>query len=235
MKITAINYGSSFLFLIIILLMHFNVYNIKLCKWKPFSVSYDTSRKNICKKYINVLNDMKIFYFIGFGSLLGAVRNEGLIKMDKDIDIIVPISNNYNIFQCNRVINITNTEYDSKYVLLTNDSLLCNRNRLYYSKLLLNYTKGKFKKMKIIKTRITEYTVAIWIANNLYIDYYPIIANEWLYRSYNLCRCKFCGLYTYCLSNAYNIVKIIYGEDFITPKRRKSRLDRNIIRYKVEN
>lgn len=183
MKISNINY---FVYLISFLLLLFicnhirRINNIKICKWKSFSSTYDTTRKKECQKYIQLVNNLNIFYFIGFGSLLGAVRNEGIIKNDTDIDIINPISKNCNLFKCNKKITITDSSLDGRYVLLTNDSLLCNKSRSFYIKVLVDYVMRN-STHKIIKSRITEITAALHIIEDLYNDFYPIIANEWIY------------------------------------------------------
>lgn len=78
--------------------------------------------------------------------------------------------------------------------------------------------------------------MAFYIYKNLYIDIYPILANEYIYRDFNLCKCKFCGIYTYCNRNAYNIVNILYGQDYLNPiPKRKSKLEKSIIHLDIQS
>lgn len=203
---------------------------IEKCPWQAYSISYDKSRANICKKYIHLINSLGIYYFISFGSQLGAVRNGGLIKKDADIDIVLPVSKNRNLFKCNENITITNTYYENKLVLLENNILLCNKSRIYYAKLLEKYLIRKLKKNGIIKTRVIAEVVAIYLFKNLYLDIYPTIANEWVWRNYSICKCDFCNTTAYCHVNAYNTTKLLYGSEYMIQKSKKSPLP--IIRIK---
>lgn len=203
------------------------------CGFYPNNISYDRSRRDICKKYVDIINSLGIYYFISFGSQLGAVRNGGLIKNDVDIDIVLPISKNKNIFKCNEDITITNKYYENKLVLLENNTLLCNKSRIYYTKLLQKYLIRKFKKYGIIKTRLIAEVVAIYISEELYLDIYPTIANEWVWRDYNICKCQFCDTTAYCHVNAYNLTKLLYGNEYFIPKNKKSPLP--LIRIKKDS
>lgn len=206
---------------------------IPQCAWYAKNISYDKSRRDICKKYVDIINSLGIYYFISFGSQLGAVRNGGLIKNDVDIDIVLPISKNKNIFKCNEDITITNKYYENKLVLLENNTLLCNKSRIYYTKLLHKYLIRKFEKYGIIKTRLIAEVLAIYISKELYLDIYPTIANEWVWRDYKICKCQFCDTTSYCHVNAYNLTKLLYGNEYFIPKNKKSPLP--LIRIKKDS
>lgn len=49
-----------------------------------------TVQLGMLKKLITVCNDHSFSYFLAFGSLLGAVRNHGIIPWDDSIDIVMP-------------------------------------------------------------------------------------------------------------------------------------------------
>lgn len=215
------------LFIVIYKCKYSDMNNKISCEWKPLSSSYDESRRIVCNQYIRYINKLNINYFIGFGSALGAIRNKGLIKNDADIDIIVPIINNEHIFKCNEKIYISNYLYQNKSVLLNRNIHLCNHSRMYYSKLLYNYVVERSinLKIKLIKTRfIEDLVMAFYISKDLYVDMYPVIANEWVYRDYGICKCKFCESITYCNTKVNETSKILYGDDYLTPKRKKSKL-----------
>ena len=44
----------------------------------------------IFKRFINVCSDFGFRYFLGYGSLLGAVRDHGIIPWDDSIDVVMP-------------------------------------------------------------------------------------------------------------------------------------------------
>lgn len=214
-----------FIIIICIIFVRKKVNKILKCPWKSKSVSYDQSRRDICKKYIDIINTLGIYYFIAFGSELGVIRNGGLIKNDVDIDIIVPISKNQHIFNCNENINVSKNYFDDKYIFLRSDVLLCNHNRLYYTSVLFKYIIQKFEKYGIIRFRLKSDVIAIYIAQNLYIDLYVTLANEYVYRDYNLCKCEFCNTTTFCHTNSYNLSKLLYGDDYLIESKKKSYLN----------
>lgn len=52
---------------------------------------------NLLKRIIEICDDLKINYYVAYGSLLGAVRHKGFIPWDDDFDIIM-LRDDYDIF-----------------------------------------------------------------------------------------------------------------------------------------
>lgn len=74
--------------------------------------------KNIIRKIFAVFHEIceknQITYYYAFGSLLGAIRDKGMIPWDADIDVMVPIN------QVNDLISALNKELPSEYYIESN-------------------------------------------------------------------------------------------------------------------
>lgn len=103
-------YINIFSILIIFtVLLNINKYNGKKCKWKVINKnSFDRTKSRFIKIYFDLLHTLNIKYYLGFGSELGAVRNEGFIKGETDVDIIIPIWENYKYLNAMKMLNFVN-------------------------------------------------------------------------------------------------------------------------------
>jgi len=81
--------------------------NTKQCQEKGLEMLLEVDR--ICKKH-------NITYFLDSGTLLGAVRHNGFIPWDDDVDIAMP-RRDYEVF-----LEVCQNELDSRYFLQTNET-----------------------------------------------------------------------------------------------------------------
>ena len=83
------------LFIIFLFFLLNNKYKLDTFAGNKFS---DILLNKCLLKIVNVLNKEKITnWFIGYGTLLGIIRNNSCINNDDDIDIIIDIKNKLNI------------------------------------------------------------------------------------------------------------------------------------------
>ncbi len=86
------------LLLLFILIIITIILIITICvKNEPFAAGIKTSRnlrEKFFKKAIEIFNKHDIQYYVGYGTLLGIIRENRLLKSDDDIDIMVH-SNDY--------------------------------------------------------------------------------------------------------------------------------------------
>jgi len=74
----------------------------------------------LLKIVIDVLDENKIKYDLDFGTLIGAVRDKGLIPWDDDIDISLLDENDYNLMP--QILKTINKKYNLRTYLFTFDS-----------------------------------------------------------------------------------------------------------------
>lgn len=192
--------------------------NVSRCNWRRgrnFTLTYDYSKKNECKKIIKYANALNLTYFLSFGSELQAYRNNGYDKGDHDIDIIVPIYLNPHLFNCSDFIPINRNKYKFNSVLFDHAYRLCGRRRRHYFKRFIRYVD---KTLGYYKKEIWSYSVQLYVNSKMpFLDVWLIMSNEYVYDKLEFCKCEFCGVETYCMKNALkNIIKN-YGKDFMTP------------------
>ena len=121
--------------ILIIIIYIFYIIN-KLLNYEYFSGDKfsDELLNNTLIKIINILNNENIDnWFIGYGTLLGLIRNESCINADDDIDIMIDIKNKENIYNIIKkynfkyIINKTNfIKLSINEKLPTIDFYLCN-------------------------------------------------------------------------------------------------------------
>ena len=86
-----------------------------------------TVQLNLFKNFCSVCRDNDLSYFLGFGTLLGAVREHGIIEWDDGIDIVMPCPD------YNKLCQLPQTIWQNGYFLQTYDTdPAFNR---YYAKL----------------------------------------------------------------------------------------------------
>lgn len=168
--------------------------------------------------YIKLLNKLKVVYFLGFGSELGALRNGGIIENDHDIDIIIPVWLNYEIFKCNEYIEFYSNECK---IISDSKAKICNRTKHSYMILFRNYIVKELKKdiyYKCIYINKVGYT-SCWMLkyDNYFIDVWIFIGNEYFYRNIKICRCKFSNIISFCTVNALDYIYKNYGNKWKIP------------------
>lgn len=216
-----INIIFFFIFVILLLinLTNNSNSNLKKCKWKIYrDNSYNLSMNSNIKLFINLLNEIKIHYFLGFGSELGAVRDGGYIKGDNDFDIIVPIWKNYWLFKCDEVAVFPIIKC---WVRSSPNVKICNKTKYEYMKILKNYVIKNIK--RYVYFRIYS-KMNCWVMknNDSMIDMWLTMGNEYSNND-DFCRCKFSNIITYCNLGAEKRVKVIYGNEWFIPKQEKEK------------
>lgn len=78
--------------------------------------SYQNLLQSMFRIFHEVCIKNDIHYYYGFGSLLGVVRDNGMIPWDADIDVLIPIN------QVERMIECFNRDLPSDYYLISNFS-----------------------------------------------------------------------------------------------------------------
>lgn len=91
------------------------------------------TEKQILKKYIEICEKYNLKYFLTFGTLLGAIRHQGFIPWDDDIDVGMP-REDYEKF-----LEIAQKECGEEYFLQTIET--DPEYHLYFAKLRLNHTR----------------------------------------------------------------------------------------------
>lgn len=88
--------------------------------------------KEILIKFISICEQYNLKYFVAFGTLLGAVRHNGFIPWDDDVDVAMP-RKDYEVF-----LEVAQKECGSEYFLQTVDT--DENYHLFFAKLRMNDT-----------------------------------------------------------------------------------------------
>lgn len=141
---------------------------------------------------------------------------------------------NSHIFKCKDYINISRIHGEREY-FLSNKYRVCGKDRKDYFDILINYVHNfsNYKVIKFIckKWNIFNYTSCHMPYENTVIDIFLILGNEYAYKNINICKCKFCNAYGYCLSDTPIIVRKQYGNDFFIYKDRNKGGNNKMKRY----
>ena len=70
----------------------------------------------LLKRFIDICNQHNFMYFLAFGSLLGAIREQGIIEWDDGIDIVMPYPD------YNRLTKLSQNTWGEDYFLQTYDT-----------------------------------------------------------------------------------------------------------------
>lgn len=122
------------------------------------------------------MKKLNVIYFLGFGSELGALRNGGFIKNDHDVDVIVPIWLNYEIFKCKEYIFY----YKRKCKIYANEKAkICNKTKYEYMIIFRNYIRKNIKEKVYFQCRYWSgygYT-SCWMRfkNRIFLDIWILI------------------------------------------------------------
>lgn len=195
------------------------------CKWdiNHAILKYDIRRKIECLSILKFLNILNITYFFGEGSALGAYRNHGVLYKDHDYDIIIPVWMNYHIFKCNEHFIIKRTNGNMDY-FLSDKYKICNNTRKNLYDTLNKYINSnslyRFLKMKCRKWNVFNYTSCLLPFGKTEIDLWLILGNEYSYETIEICKCKFCDYYGFCLTSTPVVVRNTYGKDYYIYKER---------------
>lgn len=194
-----------------------------MCNWfnKYKKDNYDANKTVTINKYIRILKQLNVNFFLGFGSELGSYRNNGIIKNDHDVDVLIPTWMNFNIFKCNIYI-----EYKpSKCKIYTTPKYrLCNKTRFDLLMIFKEYVEKRLNKRIDYRCRKWGrfgYT-SCWMLseNKIFLDVWVIIGTEYVYSDIKICKCIFSTNIVNCNENSlYNIIKL-YGKDYNIPNKK---------------
>lgn len=197
------------------------------CNWKvlqPKNVSIDEEYVNTTK-YINILNELNVFYYLSFGSELAAYRDGSKKKDDHDIDLNIPVWKNYNIFHCNYYDKLNDSLFYNKNVHLYENYTICGKKRKYYINLMEKYLLKKWKKYQVkINTNPLSLHVYLYYNPNsfpLHYDFFICLSNEYVYRDLNLCVTHFQNTLAIAPSDPHPHLQLFYG-NYLIPSGRQS-------------
>lgn len=216
---TTVNMKNINIFTVILILYLINRKNILFCNWKVLKQNtYDKNKSKIVRNYIYLLKKLKLNYFLGFGSELGALRNGGVIKYDHDMDVIIPIWLNYEIFKCKEYISY----YPHKCKIYSNiKTKVCNKTKYQYMMILREYIQKLLKRKVYYKCKFWgEYGYfSCWMMKKygFFLDIWIMIGYEYFYQNIKICKCLFSDFLSFCTENALEYSIKSYGYRWYIP------------------
>ena len=173
------------------------------------------ARRNEFKSICNILNNLKIDYFLIGGALLGAIRNNDFIKWDWGVDIgILNLNDFFNKFE----LLVNSLKEKNFYILST----------IKEKQDLKIYFKGKFPK------EVSAYTIFSWNYSNKEKKYWRreySIPEKFLK---NFSKIEFQGVLINCPFNPEEYLTHAYG-DWKIPMRSSDKNLYNSKQYYIEN
>lgn len=196
-------------------------YSEDQCPWKSINQrKLNDSTKKSCDILLDGVENLKVTYFIGFGTELQAYRDGYLNYKDHDIDIMVPIWLNQHIFGCNEYKSVNPKKWNNTSIKITDNYKVCNNSFSYYQRKFQKYIKSlKIKDFKHVLRYPRNIQIHLSpLYGKYYLDTWLMISNEWTYRDIDFCECKFCGRNVKCLKNPIKSILINYGRDWMITK-----------------
>ena len=173
--------------------------------------------KTILLEWKRIADDLNIKWFVNGGSLLGALRDKGLIFYDNDIDIVVQMKDYYKLANCTC----------SNGFVLTESEVGFNLSR--------NNVRFPFMDIWVIGPDPCDdekMTICGPIINGCPLYYFnKVWPNEWYYKK-NLKRlqtAKFEGIDVFIPNDAENIVKRMYGSSCLREYRIESHTEDHVL------
>ena len=205
--------------------------------WMPLAQNYNysdygdnsckvTSRRakylKLMKRWIEIAKEFNLTYFITFGSLLGAWRNQDIIPYDLDMDLSIDYEDNIKLDKLPKVTPFDPNDKDIHLYLHEDWRLPTNKKRFFncqgkvnvvhYDECSFQYVHGRLitegVHLDIFNYKRKENKVIdIWRKEHSINDIFP------------LKKCLFMRFETVCPKNPQAIFKAFYGKNYLRPSR----------------
>ena len=187
---------------------------------------------------INILLKQTNFTFVlKAGSLLGAYRNGGFISGDDDLDIIIPIWMNLNVFNipnmnyqdchmANQMLSQTMGRISPNVLNKINNTELCGLDIDDWVKIVFDYFNVTFDShsrtfqeydSKVIGFKWVPYDTTSGKKGIRHDVWITINYNKWVSAHSNICLCKFDSMMVWCYEDSSVALAEHYGTDYMIP------------------